>query len=188
MSNRWQRSSITLSLCRGAGFVAAMTVSSAGADEASAARSLLLFSISKSENKNQVQYAVRVDGGCQPLASAPVVAYWRMLEKGPAATEPLLEREIDAYGIAEQTITSRMADGASVRLVLRAVRSRPIVVEVYRTPTGECQALSTTTIQGAPAHLYNVYVKLKWPFGVDYLLLQGWSVDGTQVVKEKLAR
>ncbi len=148
-------------------------------------RVLLLFSISKSENKNQVQYAVHVDEACQPTGAAPVFAYWRMLERGPTVTEPLLAHELDAYGIASQAPT-RSPEGGVIRLVLRAVRSRPIAVEVSRTPSGECQALSTVPIQGAPSHLYNVHAKLKWPFGVEYLLLQGWSLDGTRVVKERL--
>jgi hypothetical protein len=158
----------------------------ARAESASAPRALLLFSISKSENKNQVQYAVRVDDNCQPLTPAPVFAYWRMREKGPVVTEPLLAHELDAYGIASQA-TTRTATGGVVQLVLRAVRGRPITVEVYRTASGECQALSTVAILGTPSHLFDVYAKLKWPFGVEYLLLEGWSMDGTRVIREKLA-
>ncbi len=41
-----------------------------------------VFSIAKSENKNQVQYVVRLDAHCAPVGPAPVFAYWRMLEKG----------------------------------------------------------------------------------------------------------
>ena len=42
------------------------------------------------------------------------------------------------------------------------------------------------TIAGTPAHLFGVYVKLAWPVGVDYLLIQGWSLDGTHVVTERV--
>lgn len=79
----------------GAAMAALMTLvaSSAGADGAGASRALPLFSISKSENKNQVQYAIRVDDRCEPATTAPVFAYWRMLEKGPTVTEPLLAHE-----------------------------------------------------------------------------------------------
>jgi hypothetical protein len=159
----------------------------ARADSSSAPRELLLFSISQSENKNRVQYAVRVDDRCQPLTAAPVFAYWRMFEKGPTVTEPLLAQELDAYGIASQVAT-REPEGTAVQLVLRAVRGRPIAVDVSRTSSGACQAVATLAISGAPAHLFDVYAKLKWPFGVEYLLLQGWSVDGTRVLKEKLAQ
>jgi hypothetical protein len=69
---------------------------------------------------------------------------------------------------------------------LRALPSRPIVIETKRGADGVCRALATVTIAGSPAHLFNVYAKLKELFGVDYLLLRGWSVDGTRVLKEKL--
>jgi hypothetical protein len=165
--------------------LATLVAASAGADAAGTPRTLLLFSISKSENKNQVQYAIRVDDRCEPVTTAPVFAYWRMLEKGPTVTEPLLAHELDAYGIATQ-VTTRASDRDGVRLVLRAVRARPIAIELSRGESGECRALSTVAISGAPAHLYDVYAKLKWPFGVEYLLLEGWSLDGTRVVREKL--
>jgi hypothetical protein len=145
-----------------------------------------LFAISKSENKNQVQFAVRVDDHCAPMPSAPVLAYWRMLEKGPARTEPLLAREEQAYGLASQLVTARGASGGEVRLVLRAVPGRTILVQTSPGRGSACQALSTVQIGGSPAHLYGVYARLKWPFGLDYLLLQGWSMDGTHVVTEKL--
>jgi hypothetical protein len=125
-----------------------------------------VFSIAKSENRNQVQYGLRVDARCAPAGPAPVSAYWRMLEKGPAQTAPLLSREVSAYGLARQEV-------------------RPLDIVTSRGPDGTCRALATTSIAGAPAHLVNVYVRLKWD-GVDYLLLQGWSIDGTRVVREKI--
>ncbi len=172
----------------GAMTLALMTVvgAAARADSSSPPRVLLLFSISKSENKNQVQYAVNVNDRCQPLTASPVFAYWRMLEKGAGITEPLLAQELDAYGIASQAAT-RSAEGGAVRLVLRAVRGRPIAVDVSRNSSGTCQAIATLAISGTPSHLFDVYAKLKWPFGVEYLLLQGWSLDGTRVLKEKVA-
>ena len=148
-------------------------------------REVPLFTIAKSENKNQVQYAIRVDEHCAPESGAPVFAYWRMLEKGPDQTEPLLARELDAYGIASQAAVARNAEGGKVSLVLRAVPSRTILIETWHSGT-RCQAVATLSIGGAPAHLFNVYAKLGWLFGVDYLLLQGWSLDGMHVVREKL--
>jgi Domain of unknown function (DUF4833) len=172
---------------RAVGIVAvlALAVGPARADSPNT-QVLPLFSISKSENKNRVEYAIRVDDHCRPLAAAPVVAFWSMREKGPGVTEPLLAHELDAYGIASQ-VTTHTPDGIVVQLVLRAVRGRPIAIEVSQNASGACQVLSTVAISGTPAHLYDVYAKLKWPFGVEYLLLQGWSLDGTRVLKEKLA-
>jgi hypothetical protein len=164
-------------------------VALASADSRSATGSAVAaFTIAKSENKNQVQYAVRVDDHCVPAGGEPAFAYWLMLEQGPARTEALLPQEGEAYGIASQVVTERARDGGEVRLFLRAVPSRAIAVETSRAPGGACRAVATTVIAGAPAHLFNVYARLKWPFGVDYLLLQGWSIDGRRLLKEKLQR
>jgi len=64
---------------------------------------------------------------------------------------------------------------------------RPVTIETSRGSDGACRGLATASIAGAPAHLFNVYVHLKWD-GVDYLLLQGWSMDGSHVVRERLTR
>ena len=66
-----------------------------------------VFYVAKSENRNQVHYGVHLDASCSPVGTAPVFPYWRMLEHGPLAAEPLLQREVDAYGVAEQHVTER---------------------------------------------------------------------------------
>jgi hypothetical protein len=146
-----------------------------------------VFSIAKSENKNQVQYVVRVDEGCAPLGPAPMSAYWRMLENGASETEPILSREIPAYGLRSQEVIARDASGGQVRAVLNALPGRSLIVATSRGSDGVCRALATVSIAGAPAHLFNVYVHLMW-LGVDYVLLQGWSMDGTHVVRERLTK
>jgi hypothetical protein len=158
------------------------------AEQATAPRTIdvPLFTISKSENRNQVQYVVRVDEHCAPLSDAPVWAYWKMIELGAARTAPLLGRELPAYGAKGQSIVERRPEGARIRLVLRAMPSRAIDVETGRSAAGTCAATCTMTIAGAPARLFDVYAKLKWPAGVDCLLIQGWSLDGTHVVTEQV--
>ncbi len=147
-----------------------------------------VFSIAKSENKNQVQYVVRIDDRCAPVGQAPMSAYWRMLENGPTDTAPILSREVAAYGLASQAVVARDAGGGTVRVVLKALPGRPLTVVTSRGGDGgKCTALATTSIAGTPAHLFNVYVHLKWD-GVDYLLLQGWSLDGSHVVRETLTK
>jgi hypothetical protein len=164
-------------------------LTAAPADSAQlAARTVSLFTISKSQNKNQVQYAIRVDSRCAPVSGAPIFAYWRMLEVGPTRVEPLLPRELRAYGPASQLVTERGADGGKVRLVLQALRDRSILVETRRDADGTCRAFATVAIAGSPAHLFNVYVSLTWRLSVDYLLLRGWSViERTRLLTEKLS-
>jgi Domain of unknown function (DUF4833) len=151
-------------------------------------REVALFTISKTENKNQVQYALRVDDHCAPIGDAPVYAYWRMIELGPTRAAPLLARELPAYGVSSQAVLEKGDTGGKVRLTLQAVPSRPILVQTAVAAGGTCQAWSTLTINGVAAHLYNVHVRLRWPLGVEYLLLQGWAMDGKRTVTEMLKR
>ena len=148
---------------------------------------LPLFTIAKSENKNQVQYTVRVDEHCAPAGTAPVSAYWRMLERGPAATEAILSIEEQAYGLANQSVVASDANGGVVHAVLHALPSRPVTVVTSRGSDGTCQAVARVSISGAPANLFNVYARLKWD-GVEYLLVQGYALEGGRVVREKIAR
>jgi hypothetical protein len=146
-----------------------------------------IFLIAKSENKNQVQYVVRLDDRCAPVGRTPVSAYWRMLERGPNETEPLLPREARAYGLASQEVIASDASAGQVRAVLTAIPGRPLTIVTSRGSDGACHALATALIAGTPAHLFSVYVRLKWD-GIDYLLLQGWSMDGKRVIRETFKR
>jgi len=145
-----------------------------------------LFTVSKSENKNQVVYAIHLDAQCAPLGEAPVFAYWRMNEKGPDAIEPLLAVEEKAYGIERQRIVSSGGAGAKMEVALKAMPSRPIVIDTAMR-AGSCKAWSTMPIAGETSFLYDVYVKLIGP-RVEYLVISGWSADRSRVVHERLTR
>jgi Domain of unknown function (DUF4833) len=143
-----------------------------------------VFFVAKSENRNQVHYGIALDDACAPVGDHPVFAYWRMLARGPSATEPLLWREVPAYGVAQQRATT-VDGGGRVTLTLSALPRRPIVVDTHAGGDG-CVATATTEIGNAPARLSNVYVKLRWPFGVDYLLLTGRSSSDGRTVRERV--
>jgi hypothetical protein len=132
----------------------------ASAQSHAAGRVVPIFSIAKSENKNQVQYVVRLDDHCVPMGPAPVSAYWRMLEKGPTETAPILSREAGAYGLASQVVVTTDATGGQVHAVLKALPTRPLTIETSRGTDGVCRAVATASIAGAPARFFNVYVHL----------------------------
>jgi hypothetical protein len=144
-----------------------------------------VFFIAKSENKNQVHYGIHLDAGCAPASDAPVFAYWRMLERGPLVTEPLLSRETAAYGLASQSV-QRTGSGGRVVVILSALPRRPIVVE-SAVATDGCAAGAHTAIGGVPASLGSVYLQLRWPFGVDYLMLAGRSSADGRLLHERIA-
>jgi hypothetical protein len=139
-----------------------------------------VFFVAKSENRNQVHYGVHLDEACSPAGGAPIFAYWRMLEHGPLATEPLLAHEVRAYGLGDQRVLAREQGGGRVAVSLRALPARTIVVTTHTQGDG-CRADATTTIGGAPAALTSVYAKLGWPFGVAYLMISGRGPDGREV-------
>jgi hypothetical protein len=136
--------------------------------------------IDKSSNRNQVHYAALVDDACMPAGPSPVRPYWRMIERGPLATEPLLDSEQRVLGLERQAVV-----GDSIQLALRGIPTRTITVRVSRAPDGRCSASAETTIAGVPARVASVHVQQKL-LGVDYVLLTGWSQDGA-VVRERVS-
>jgi hypothetical protein len=154
---------------------------------ADTSRDALLFSITKSENRNYVQFAIRMDTRCAPEGDAPVHAWWRMQEHGPDAVEPVLEREEPAYGIASQAVIDRHEGGGAARITLRALPRQTIAVETYRGREG-CEARARLAIDGVDARLFNVHAVLAWPFGVSRLIVTGWATgEGRrgQVVRDE---
>jgi hypothetical protein len=131
-----------------------------------------------------VQFAMRVDARCAPEGNAPVHSWWRMLERGPTAIEPLLAREIPAYGIASQRVLASREDGGEARVSLRALPDRPLTIESHRGARGDCEATARTSIGGGDARLYNVHAVLAWPFGVSRLVLSGWESASGRPVRE----
>jgi hypothetical protein len=168
-------------------FVAGASAPRAAGGDAAGRDVPSVFYIAKSENKNQVHYGLHLDASCVPVGNAPMHPYWRMLERGPQATEPLLAHEVSAYGFAEQSIQERGPTGGRVYLKLHALPARPIVVETSAGSRGGCAVLARTVIGGMPASLTRVFVQLRWPFGVDYVLLSGRSLVDGQPVQERLS-
>jgi hypothetical protein len=137
------------------------------------------FFIARSTNKNQVHYGVRVDEACNVVGEQPVYGYWRMFEKR-GEIEPILSMEMPAYGLADKQLVERRAGSTSVHVKLRAFPDRPLVITVAKGERG-CEGVATTPIAGKDARLHSIYVRLKWPFGIDYLLVRGVTQEGQHV-------
>ena len=151
--------------------------------EAMAGRALELPSvlvIAKSSNRNEVHYAAVVDDECAPTGAAPLRPYWRMLERGPSATEGLLDSEQRWLGLEHQEVA-----GNTIQMSLRGMPTRKFTVHMERGPEGRCSSWVGTTIASVPARVASVYVQQKL-FGVDYVLLTGWADDGT-LVRERVS-
>jgi hypothetical protein len=144
-----------------------------------------VFHVAKSENKNQVHYAVRVDERCRPTGKAPVYAYWRDFEDGPKAVSPLLDHEQPAYGLTEPRAIEVGDSGGEVRIGMRGFPDRALRIVTF-SQGGECRARTFTPIQGEPAVLTSIYVELGFLFSVDYVLVRGVRVSDGRQVKEKV--
>jgi hypothetical protein len=139
-----------------------------------------VLSITKSSNRNRVDYALVVDDSCVPLGTAPVRPYWRMLERSALATETLTGREETMLGVERQSV-----DGHRVQLVLRGFPGRTMVIETQRSADGRCASQATTTIAGVAAKIANVFVNQSLFGKVDYVQLTGWAGGGS-VVHERI--
>ena len=137
--------------------------------------------ITKSSNRNQVAYAETVDESCAPVGPSPVRPYWRMLEKGPGATEGLTSQEERALGLQRQQIA-----GDTVQVALRAMPDRQFGIHVARAADGRCSSYVTTTIAGVPARLEGIFVQQKLFGSVDYVQLTG-TAEGGSVVRERVS-
>jgi hypothetical protein len=143
-----------------------------------------VFHIAKSENRNQVHYAVSVDERCRPRGDKPVRGYWREYEEGPRVTDSLQDHQQRAYGVSKPKV-SRDDEGGDVRLSLRALPDRLLRIAVFRD--GEhCRARAFARIKGQPAILKSIYVELGFLYSIDYILLRGVRVSDGAAVQERI--
>lgn len=175
-------------ILRGGVLVVSVLLASAFVTRASAGGGSdpVFFVVTKSQNDNQVHYAMHLDADCRPVGDAPAFAYWHMLERGPSVYEALLPREQGVYGIARQTRRDT-PEGPEVIVTVAALPKRPLVVRPTKGADGKCRIAAYTTIaQIERATLRQVHAVLSWPFGVRYLQLIGRAPDG-RAIEEKAA-
>jgi hypothetical protein len=140
-----------------------------------------IFHIAKSENRNQVHYAVSVDERCRPRGNAPLRGYWRELEEGPDVIEALKEHQHRAYGLTKPTAITFGDYGGDIRISLRALPERTLLITTFREGDG-CRARAFTRIDGQPALLTSIYVEIGFLYSVDHIILHGLRVaDGTPI-------
>jgi hypothetical protein len=159
----------------------------AGAAELAAASAPVhsIFHIAKSENRNQVHYAARVDERCRPVGASPVYAYWRMREHGPRATEPLLDREQPGYGLQPQQLVERNGRGGSVRVRLRVWPDHPLTIELFPAANG-CAARALTDLHHQPTIIRSIYIELGFLFSINYAQLKATRLSDGRAITEKL--
>ena len=144
-----------------------------------------VFHIEKSENKNQVHYAVQVDAQCHPVGKKPVYGYWRDIEVGPRAVSQLLKHEQPAYGLTDPRSVRRDQNGGEIRIGLRGFPDRALTITTF-LEGGKCRARALTKIRKQPAVLTSIYVDLGFLFSVNYVIVRGVRVADGVAVEEKV--
>ncbi|MCP3167884.1 DUF4833 domain-containing protein [Myxococcus qinghaiensis] len=160
--------------------------SMAVAAEPAAIQAPSAFFLSRSENRNQVHYAVSLDESCRPVGARPVHVYWRMLERGEAEVEELLGIEQPAYGLEDGQQVEATADGWRVHLRLKSFPGRPVDITTSQV-RGRCVVQAWTKFGANQAQLEHIFVKTSWPFSVDFVRLDGVGPEG-QPVSELIRR
>jgi hypothetical protein len=145
-----------------------------------------LFYISKSDDKNRVDYGMRLTAECTPAKKDAVFPYWHEFEHSPPVTHSLGFFEYNAYGVSRQIETRRKPTGTEYQVELKPV-DRPIWVTVTKEADGSCKALVRTPIAGIRyAELLSIYVKLAGPMSVSYIVVKGRDLATGRLIEERI--
>lgn len=143
-----------------------------------------VFYVSKSDDRNRVDYGVRLDDQCRPSGRRPIFAYWRRFEPGAPRFGDLSALDRQAYGITRQRVVSSNEGGTWLELGLRAVRGERL--HVLATPGADgCEARVRMTIRGRPVWLDHAHVQLIGPMMVDHVMFYGTDVETGRPVRHR---
>lgn len=148
-----------------------------------------LFFISKSDDRNRVDYGMRLDANCMPSGKEPVFPYWREFENSPPVrTHPLGLLEYYPYGIATQRIVGSSARGVEYFVRLKRIH-RDLFVTTNKEADGRCTAMVRTTIAGQDrSELVSAYVKLRRAMSVEYVDIHGRAASTGQPIEERITQ
>jgi hypothetical protein len=145
------------------------------------------FFISKSDDKDRVDYGMRLDSACAPYGEEAVFPYWRELEKSPDRKSSLSMLDSVAFGISEQRLVARTETGGEYTIRLKQV-DRLIEITTKREANGSCSALTRSIIGGRKAQLVSVFAKLGGMASVAYIDVIGKSLDSGAIFSERITR
>lgn len=147
------------------------------------------FFIAKSDDRNRVDYGMRLDAGCAPVGAEPVFPYWREFEPpAPIRTKPMSAFSKLGYGISMQKVLKHAGPGGEHVIKLRQV-DRILYITTRKTADGHCAARVRTKIAGVDyADLTSIFVKLSGPLSVAYVDIKGKDVATGRELLERLRR
>jgi len=121
-----------------------------------------VFYISKSDDKNRVDYGIRLDQRCAPVRDEAVFQYWRHFEppENGTKTHMLGTFEYIPYGISEQRSLHKTQTGGVHIMKLRQFAGTPIAIITKKEADGKCTSQARAMINGKESELSYIYVKL----------------------------
>lgn len=148
-----------------------------------------VFYIAKSNDKDHVDYGMRLDRHCVPTGDDAVFPYWRELEKTPpTGSHPLKFHQYMAYGFSEQRTLKKGRTGGRYRVVLKQV-DRPILIVSKQGDDGRCTATAYTTVKGVKhARLDYIFVKVAGMASADWVDVHGTHPETGAELVERLTR
>ena len=148
-----------------------------------------VFYIEKSNDKDRVDYGMRLDRYCAPLGDQAVFPYWRELQHAPPVrSHPLSFFQHLAYGFSAQRALARDRSGGRYLVRLKQVE-RPILILTKQDAARHCTAMAYTKIQGVKsAMLHHIFAKVAGSMSVDYIDVHGTEPETGRALVERLRR
>lgn len=148
------------------------------------------FYISKSDDKNRVDYGIRLDGRCAPIKDEAVWPYWRVFENAPPIRmQSLSTFDFIPYGISEQRSIRKTLNGGVHLMKLRQFDKTQIAIVTKKEADGKCSSQVRAIINGKESELTYIYVKLArggLTPSVDYVDVHGKDLDtGAEITERK---
>ena len=146
-----------------------------------------VFYFSKSDDRNRVDYGLKLDTSCAPVGDEPLFPYWREFETQPPGvhTHTLKFFEYAGYGVSEQRI--KKLDGKIELTVKLKALPRDIVITIEKGEGGKCVVTPRAVIGGSPnVQLVSAYIKLKSGWSVEYVEVKGRTADGRNLAERLL--
>lgn len=151
-----------------------------------------VFYISKSDDHNRVDFAIRLDDHCVPTSNDAVFFYWREFEKAPPVIihDPGI-LDFVGYGISQQRTIFKAANVGVHALRLRQLPTLIIQIITTQRPDGRCTAQARSVISGKDSELSFAFVQLSsggfsLTPSVSYVDVHGKDLETGQEVVERL--
>ncbi|MFO0680274.1 MAG: DUF4833 domain-containing protein [Polyangiaceae bacterium] len=147
------------------------------------------FFISKSDDKNRVDYGMRLDENCAAVGDDAVFPYWREFEKSPPVrTHALGTFEYVPYGFAMQKNVKKTPTGGEYAVKLKQF-PRPIFLTTKKEEGGRCSVLVRTKIGTTEwAKLESIHAKLGGLMSVDYVDVKGKNLATGEAIEERIQK